>query len=126
MVTRAGLTLDDVAARLRMPPSVALKLQRGRIDPDTVPGSLLGGLGEALGIAAAEVPRLIAPRAPTAQLAHARASTRGDRGAPGAGGAQRTGASGGGPVSFRDALLSAPDLTDEHRQAWLETTGAEA
>lgn len=125
LLTRAGLTHDDLAGRLRVPPSVTLKLQRGRIAPETVPEPLLEELGEEMGIGADEVRRCIAPRANTAQLAHARASTRGRRGTSRAGVAQPAEADERGLVSFRDALASAPDLTDEHRRAWLETEGRE-
>jgi transcriptional regulator with XRE-family HTH domain len=123
MLTRAGLTYQDLAGRLQVPPSITLKLQRGRIDPDTVPERLLRGLWEQLGIDPMEARRLIEPRAPAPQRAYARASTREGRGAPRTRGTQDVEAARGAFMPFREALANAPDLTDEHRRAWLEAEG---
>src|SRR5262249_19547199 len=98
---------------------------RGRIDPESVPERLLDRLGAELGIDPGEVLRLIAPRAPAVQLAHARANTRRGRGAPGARTAPPKETAGWGLTTFCNALANAPDLTDEHRRAWLEAEGAE-
>jgi transcriptional regulator with XRE-family HTH domain len=123
LLVRRGLTHDDLARRLCVPPSLTLKLQRGRIDPETVPDSLLDKLGDAVGVDAAEARRVVSSGAPERRPIHAR------------GGAPRKETTineprapkevAGGLVSFRDALTSAPDLTDEHRRAWLETEGRE-
>jgi len=118
-LTRAGLTLDDLATRLSLPSSVALKLQRGRIDPETVPERLLAGLATELGTTSEEALRLIASHGPASLPAHARASTRRGRSTRATDAAEPISRMN---VSFRDALANASDLTDEHRHVWLEVT----
>jgi transcriptional regulator with XRE-family HTH domain len=116
-LTRAGLTHEKLAARLGVPASVTLELQRGRIDPETVPERFLDRLGGVLGIDAADARRLITPRASTRQPAYAPARARD--------GARRAEATGRPLMSFRDALASAPDLSNEHRRTWLKAEGEE-
>ncbi len=116
---RAGLTTDDIASRLHLPGGVMRALQRGRVDLNTVPERLVAQLSKQLGINQMETRRLIARRNSGGHVAQPPASAHAE-GDTSAGGTNT-------PMqadprrlpSFQETVTSAPDLTDEHRQAWM-------
>ena len=109
--TRAGLSLHDLAVRLNVPDGVIVKLQRGRIDPRSLPDRFAAQLGAVLGIDADAVREFAGIGTASTAGAHLRAT-----------GGSMT-ASPTEAVSFRDALLSCGDeLTPEQRRAWLGQT----
>lgn len=118
VLTRLGLTLNDLAAHLRIPPSVALKLQRGRIDPETVDQRLFTQLGAYLRLSVEASTQLVSVRPPVPRLTHARSA--GETSATGV--ASQEYVHEDELMSFRDALVSAPELTEDHIRAWLEST----
>ena len=104
---RLGLTLHDLAARLRVPNGFALKLQRGRVATETLPARFLSMLSEILGLEPAEARVLVAPVA--RRPGHVYLRAQGQLGSPPEPEVQ----------SFREALESCPDLTPEQRREWL-------
>ncbi len=107
--TRAGLSLHDLAVRLDVPDGIIVKLQRGRIDPQSLPDRFATLLGTVLGIDVDAVRRVAAMGTVSTTNIHLRAT----------GGSTTTSLT--EVVSFRDALLSCGDeLTPEQRRAWLE------
>ncbi len=109
-LARAKLTLRDLADRLHVPRRFALKLQRGRIEPGSLPDRFVARLGTALGVSPDEARGLAGAGMPGGRDMHFRAQ----------GPLPQTAAP--ARISFREALSSCPDLTPEQRREWLEAS----
>lgn len=110
VLRRTGLTLHGMASSLNIPNGFALKLQRGRIDPESIPDHFANRLGEFLRVDAAQVRRLVGSPALRGRNAQLRVGKGQDTSSPAPLGVE----------GFREALAASPDLTAEQRHEWLD------
>lgn len=106
-----GASMDRIAEAVGVPKDVLLKLERGLIDPESLPKKLVERLAEALGRSAGQVRSMAGVRRSGSRSVLFKAS-----GVP----TKKTGE----PESFEQALLSSSNLSDEQREDWFsEETG---
>lgn len=119
-LVRSGVTLHALAERLEVPNGFALMLQRGEVEPTTVPEEMVTEIGTVLGTDRDRTLALIdGGRVPT--LAHAARGQR-ERAAGRGGSAARLPAAPPAArprLPFREALRRCPDLTTSQRRRWL-------
>jgi ribosome-binding protein aMBF1 (putative translation factor) len=106
---RAGLSLHDLAVRMNVPDGVIVKLQRGRIDPRSLPDRFAAQLSAVLGVGPDEARALAATGTVSTASVHLRTTGESVVAIPTE------------VISFRDALLSCGDeLTPEQQREWLD------
>ena len=102
----AGMKIGEVAKAVGLPKDVVIKLERGKLLPETIPGKLLERLGEVFGRPAEQIRLLV-----ESSLGRTRAVFYKADKAP---------EEAGLPEAFEDALRESPYLDEDCAREWLD------
>ncbi len=102
----AGMKIGEVAEAVGLPKDLVIKLERGKLLPETLPGMLLERLGEVFGRPADGIRLLVESSVGQARTVFYKAEKAPEDGA-------------GSPEAFEDALRESPYADEDHVREWL-------